>query len=282
MNTNEILCTVCDDIELLTGIKTVIYDENKEMIHAQPDMMCDFCKAVRRSDALTKRCLACDAYGFEKSAQERGIYIYRCHMGLTEAVAPVTENGRNVGYLMLGQLLTRNGREQVQACINALEDADLRETLSHQLDTMTETDERHLRATARILAMSAAYVRSHELLTRRKSTVAYKIESYVFENLANAALTTETVCAALGFSRTALYNACIKCFGMSMSEYVRRIRADRALHLLRNTALPVARVAEQVGLLGAARLNRLLKAQTGQTAGEIRRGYAAQKKTPLK
>ena len=271
MNSNEMLRTVCDDVELITGIKTVIYDENRKIIHSQPDMMCDFCKVVRQSAALTEKCLACDAYGFEKSAQERGIFIYRCHMGLTEAVAPVTENGRTVGYLMLGQLLTKNGREQVRACIDALEDASLHEELSRLLSAMPETDERHLRATARILAMSAAYVRSHELLTRRKSTVAYKIESYVFENLANPDLTTKTVCAALGFSRTALYNACIKDFGVSMSEYVREVRADRALHLLRNTALPIARIAEQVGLSATERLNRLLKSQIGLTAGKIRK-----------
>lgn len=272
MNTGEILKTVCDDIELITGIKTVIYDENRKIIHSQPDMMCAFCKEIRCSEKLTEKCLACDAYGFRKSEQERGIFVYRCHMGLTEAVAPVTENGRTVGYLMLGQILTRGGREQVAACIDALDDVEMRNKLHVHLAAMKEADEKHLRATARILAMSAAYVRAHELLARRKSTVAYKIETYVFENIANPNLTTETACAALGFSRTALYNACIKDFGVGMSEYVRRVRAERALHLLRTTGLAGARIAEQVGVTTTARLNRLLKSQTGMTAGEIRRG----------
>ncbi|MBQ3064138.1 MAG: PocR ligand-binding domain-containing protein [Clostridia bacterium] len=271
MEQHELLSGVCDDIELLTGIKTVIYDENQKIIHSQPDMMCDFCKEIRCHRQLTEKCLACDACGFERSAQAQDIFIYHCHMGLTEAVAPVTENGRTVGYLMLGQILATGGRARVGACIDALADSALRERLYAHLDAMTESDEKHLRATARILAMSAAYVRSRELLSQRKSATGYKIEQYVFENLQNPSLSAGTLCAALGFSRTALYNASVASFGMGAAEYVRKVRAERALHLLRTTSLSAAQVAERVGVSTTARLNRLLKAQTGQTAGEIRR-----------
>ncbi|MBQ2757885.1 MAG: PocR ligand-binding domain-containing protein [Clostridia bacterium] len=275
MHSNEMLKTVCDDIELITGIKTVIYDENKKIIHRQSNMMCAFCLEVRRSAALTEKCLACDAYGFAKSARERDICIYHCHMGLTEAVAPVMENGRTVGYLMLGQILRKDERERVKKCIEALGGEIDREALYQHLDAMSETDEHHLRATARMLAMSAAYVRSHELLTQRKSTLAYKIENYVFENIAAPTLSAQGICAALGFSRTALYNTCKSSFGTGIAEYVQKIRAEHAVHLLRSTRLPLARVAEGVGLTSTARLNRLLKTQTGMTAKKLRRQSTA-------
>ena len=271
MNTKDMLRAACDDIELITGIKTVIYDENRKMIHSQPDLMCDFCREVRRSRRLTEKCLACDAHGFSASAQGGDICIYHCHMGLVEAVAPVTENGRTVGYLMLGQLLPENGRERVRKQIDLLGAEVDRAALYAHLDAMPETDEKHLRATARILAMSAAYVRVHEWMREQKNTAAYQIERYVFENLTNEALTARTVGAAMGFSRTALYNACMKGFGMGAGDYIRKVRADRAIRLLRTTALPLAHVAEQVGVGTPARLTRLLKAQTGMTAKDARR-----------
>ena len=274
MNADELLKSVCDDVELLTGIKTVIYDENQNIIHRQPDMMCDFCKEVRRSPVLTAKCFACDAFGFSKSVQERDIFVYHCHMGLTEAVAPVLENGRNVGYLMLGQILRENERERVKKCIAALGDEVNSEALYRHLDAMRETDEKRLRATARILAMSAAYVRTHELLARHKGTTAYKIEKYVFLHLADPALSAHTICAALGFSRTALYNTCKSSFGMGIREYVQKARGEHAIHLLQKTTLPLLQVAEQAGLIGTARLNRLLQAHVGLSAKEIRRKAA--------
>lgn len=271
MNKSDMLKTVCDDVELVTGIKTVIYDEEHKIIHSQPNMMCDFCKEVRRSAALTEKCFACDAHGLSQSAKARDIYVYHCHMGLTEAVAPVLENGRTVGYLMLGQILCKNEREHVEKCIQALgNEVDKKALLAH-LDAMSETDEHHLRATARILAMSATYVRFHELLTQQKNTLAYKIESYIFENIADQALSAKSICAALGFSRTALYNAAKTAFGIGIGDYVQKVRGEQAIHLLRTTSLPLSHVAERVGLSTTARLNRLLKAQAGMCAKEIKR-----------
>ncbi len=270
MEVNASLVAICDDIELITGIKTVIYDENRHLIYEYPNDHCAFCREIRRSEGLTAKCLQCDAEGFTQSELSRDIYIYRCHMGLVEAVAPVIENGRTIGYLMLGQLLPKDGREHVRRQIGALgEDVD-REALSAYLDAMQETDDRHLRAVAHILAMSAAYVRVHEWMRKPKGSVTYEIERYAFENLSSATLTAQSVGAALGLSRTSLYQLCMQSFGMGMGEYIRKMRADEALRLLRTTDLPLARVAEQVGLSTPARLTRLLRAQVGLTARELR------------
>ena len=270
MRSNETLRSVCDDVELITGIKTVVYDESRRIIQSQPDGMCAFCREIRRSRELTAKCLACDEYGLSQSAKCGDICIYQCHMGLTEAIAPVTENGRTVGYLMLGQLLPENGRNRVLDRIEALGDDVDKAALRAHLDAMVETDEKHLRAAARILAMSASYVRFHEWMKQRKDTAAYKIETYVFENIANDSLTAQSVGAAVGFSRTALYNVCIKNFGMGMSEYIRRARADLAVRLLRTTSLPISLIAERVGVSSPSRLTRLLKSELGMTAKQVR------------
>ncbi|MBQ9802066.1 MAG: PocR ligand-binding domain-containing protein [Clostridia bacterium] len=270
MKANPSLGAICDDIELITGIKTVIYDENRHIICAYPNGHCAFCEEIRRSEALTAKCLQCDAHGFTQSDLSRDIHIYRCHMGLVEAVAPVIENGRTIGYLMLGQLLPKGGREHVRAQISALsEDVD-KDALGTYLEAMQETDDRHLRAVAHLLAMSAAYVRVHEWMRKPKGSITYEIERYAFENLSNMALTAQSVGVALGLSRTSLYKLCMESFGMGMGEYIRKMRADEAARLLRTTDLPFARIAEQVGLSTPARLTRLLRAQTGQSAREIR------------
>lgn len=272
MDANETLRLTCEDVELITGIKTVIYDENRKKIYASPNGMCDFCREIRRSARLLAECRRCDEYGFLQSTQKQDIHIYPCHMGLIEAVTPVTENGRPIGYLMLGQLLPAGGRQRVCERIDALHGEVDTEALHRHLDAMTETDEQHLRATARILSMSAAYVRLHEWLKERRRTVAYELERYVYEHLGEESLSAQSVSSAIGLSRTALYKVCKERFGMGVGEYLRQMRASAAIRLLRTTALPLPLVAERVGLPSAAQLTRLLKSHTGKTAKEIRQG----------
>lgn len=270
MNFKDTLRSVCDDVELLTGIKTVIYDENRNLLHAQPSGMCDFCKEIRRSGVLTQKCFKCDEYGFSMTREYEDICIYQCHMGLTEVMAPVMENGRIIGYLLAGQMLAEGSREKVRERICSLGGDVDRDALCKHLDAMQEIDEKHLRATLRILAMSAAYVRVQQWLKRRKDTTEYKIESYVFENLASGSLSANSVGTAIGLSRTALYNVCIKSFGMGIGEYIRDARCKRAVRLLKTTELTLSEIADAVGITSAGRLARLLKQRTGMTAKEIR------------
>ena len=275
MQLEEILRSMCNDIELITGIKTVIYDENQKLMYEHPSTHCEFCKEIRKSEELTKKCLECDRRGFWGSALSKDIYIYRCHMGLCEAVAPVLENGRTVGFLMLGQLLPEGARDDVRGRISELSDSKVsKDALNTYLDAMSETDDQHLRAAARILAMSATYVRFHEWMRGRKETATYEIERYVFENLGSEGLNAQSVGVAMGLSRTSLYKLCIESFGIGMGEYIRKMRADEAVRLLQMTDLPLFRVAERVGLSTPVRLSRLLKAEIGMTAREIRKKKA--------
>lgn len=270
MNADERLKSLCEDIELVTGIKTVIYDEEQNTIYAHPNTMCDFCKEIRRSKELSEKCLQSDKHGFFECSLKRDIHIYHCHMGLIEAVAPITENDRIVGYFMLGQFLPEDGRDLVREKIESLHDSVNKKVLHAHLAAMSTTDDQHLRATARILSMSAAYVRLHEWMKQRKTTLSYKIESYVFEHLSEETLTSQSVSVAIGLSRTALYNTCKESFGMGLGEYIRSIRAATAVRLLRTTPLPLSHIAERVGIISTAQLTRLLKAQTGMTAKQIR------------
>lgn len=278
MQAMDMLKAVCEDVERITKIKTVIYDEQRRVIHAQPGTMCEFCREVRRSPALAEKCKRCDEYGFSGCTPGREFHIYQCHMGLMEAVAPVMEGALAVGYLMLGQILPENGRALVKERVLALGEEVDGEVLINALEQMSETDEVHLRATARILAMSAAYVRLHQWMKQRKKNVGYEIECYVREHLAEEELSVESVGQALGFSRTVLYHTAKKSFGMGLGDYLRKCRAEEAVRLLRTEKLPLSLVAQQVGLASAAQLTRLLKAQTGKTAKQIRAWQEGQRK----
>jgi ligand-binding sensor protein len=73
--------------------------------------MCEFCQEVRTNPILFEKCIACDNRGFDMCDATRKPYIYRCHMGVIEAIAPIYSGEMSIGYLMFGQIATENKEE---------------------------------------------------------------------------------------------------------------------------------------------------------------------------
>jgi AraC-like DNA-binding protein len=63
--------------------------------------------------------------------------------------------------------------------------------------------------------------------------------------------------------------------GLSVKEYQRNLRMDRAMELLRNTGLSITEVAEEVGLEDLAYFSRLFKLRFGIPPRQARTGSAA-------
>lgn len=262
--------TLCNDVEAVTGIKTILFDLNGTVLHAQPNTMCAFCRIIQGSPTLRKKCHECDALGFHNVPDGEDMHVYRCHMGLVEAVAPVTENGMTVAYLMFGQVLPTGGRDAVRANVAALPDEEDKASLYRCLDEIPETDESRIRASARILAMCASYVRQRELLPTRQATLSNRITAYIAKHLADPTLSVARICTAIGISRTALYETASTAFGMGISSYIKKERIARALKLLRTTNLPLSEIARRTGFQDSDQLYKRIKYETGRSPRAIR------------
>jgi AraC family transcriptional regulator len=82
---------------------------------------------------------------------------------------------------------------------------------------------------------------------------------------------TARLAAEAGLHPVALARAFRRHFGESISECVRRARAQTALTLLQGTARPIADVAADSGCADQSHLTRLIRAETGMTPIAIRR-----------
>jgi len=67
----------------------------------------------------------------------------------------------------------------------------------------------------------------------------------------------------LGVHRSTLYRSFKKQFGVSLIQYLNRLRIRRALRLLQETRLPIADVAVQSGIPDIAYFSRQIRSQTG-------------------
>ncbi len=262
---------ICNDIELITGIKAVIYDTDNKILHAQPDSMCDFCQEIRRSPELTARCLQCDREGMARCQATRQIEIYQCHMGLTEVIAPILDNGIVIGYILFGQLLTPQARPQITDIINQTSQVNPH-ILRQALARMPETSTSIIEASARLMAMCACYARLTMILSVRQNSLAMHIDQYLTRHLADKDLSIHTVYRHFGISRGTLYTISRAAFGVGMSEHIRQRRLQLAIELLpRHQSLN--EVAELVGFADADYLGKLIKKQTGTTAKKLQKQH---------
>ncbi len=270
MEDREMLKSICDDIYDITGIKAVIYDANKHVVYSHPHTMGTFCSEIRKHPHACKKCLECDEYAFSECGKTGGISVYNCHVGLTEAVAPIYDNGIIVGYIMFGQMLNEAQRESVKKCVQGMGLSN-EKVLLKALEGMESTKENVIYASARLISMCASYVRLKDVLKVRRESLGAKIEEYIYNNLADTELSIKKICKKFAISRGTLYNISKQAFGMGITEYVKHLRLNKAIRLIKESDTAMYRIAEDVGIPDANYLTKLVKISTGKTPRLLRK-----------
>jgi len=86
-------------------------------------------------------------------------------------------------------------------------------------------------------------------------------------------LTLNEAAAALGEDPTAITHRLQRKFGLSFSQYVNRLRLDKAKELLRTTKLSVATIAQRVGVGDPSNLGRIFRSIERISPGEYRKRF---------
>lgn len=94
-----------DNFSELSGMATLTVDNEKPITTGSH--FTDFCtQYTRKSELGCERCNNCDIKAGHKSWQSGKPLIYKCHAGLVDMAAPIIVNGKQVGSLLGGQVLT--------------------------------------------------------------------------------------------------------------------------------------------------------------------------------
>jgi len=90
----------------------------------------------------------------------------------------------------------------------------------------------------------------------------------------NACLTNRSgmdeLIRVLGVSQPTLYRAFVEAKGISPKQYMNRIRAEKVLHLLKSSQMPLRGIAVEIGLTDPNSVSRLLKRELGIKPTQIR------------
>ena len=250
----------------ITGIAIVLYDENRTWIHSCPEEIGSFCKMVRTSKTLSDKCFACDNMGFDICDKTKKPYIYRCHMNLLEAIAPIIENDVIIGYMMLGQVLLKGTeRETIKKTLEICEKyrLDSQKMLS-ELQMMKTADKHLIDSAVSMMSMCACYLYCNHIIENKKTVLSYQIKSYIEMHLSEN-LTVKSLCETFFISKTKLYQIAKKNFDMGVTDYIRFLRFEKAKQLLQKTDKSVKDIAFEIGMNDANYFTRIFKKYEKQT-----------------
>lgn len=241
------LSEIINDLNILTGIKCVLYDDKFNPIYHYEKKKCGFCSLIRENAEYSKRCLQSDLEGLQKCTESGNPCTYRCHMGLSEILTPIISGDVTIGFILVGQSICDEDIECVKKNIAKYPDKDKSPMLYEELDKVKSLSVDELAAMARLVNICTSYIDMKKLIKQREEPTRMLLDEYIRENM-RYKISVENLMRAFGMSRSSLYNFSVKHFGMGITEYVSKLRIDTARDLLLNTDMSVSEISYTVGI----------------------------------
>ena len=251
------------DFHNLTHFLIVLYDSERNTIMSYPNKMCRFCREVRTNKKLAAECIGCDERGFDICDKTRKPYIYECHLGAIEAIAPIYAGEMNAGYLMFGQIRPSDASRLMDSVRRINEEYGM--NLSREMvEEMTAAEDGFINSAVNMMTMCASYLYANELIRATPNILVYQLKDFIRSNL-RSDLTLESICRQFYISRTKLYQLSREAFGMGISQYVRAERIREAKRLLRLGDMSVSEIATEVGIPDDNYFIRIFREEVGIT-----------------
>ncbi len=259
------------DFYNLTGIKTVLYDADRKFLYSYPEKMCEFCAEIRKCPSLTEKCFECDSQGFDVCEKTMKPHVYKCHMGLSEIITPISENGVIIGYMMMGQIICEGDLDTVCRAVNSLpsESVPNRSVLLGFLDQKKQISREFIDSAIGVMSMCVCYLYTNNIIMKRDGGIGERLRKYIDHHL-DGDLSVENLCKMLYISKSKLYSISKNEFKMGISDYVKELRIKKAKKMLLNGDLRVSDIAAKVGYTDANYFTRAFKSETGMTPKKYR------------
>lgn len=237
------------DFYTLTRIRITVFSDHFEEIASYPQERAPFCQLIRSDEAALAHCRQCDLEACRKASQKNSTYIYRCHAGLYEAIAPVIMGNIAIGYLFFGHIFSypshEEGWEKIHAlCAGYHIDLDELKKTCLKLPVIPQD---YISAASHLLEAVASYLCVERMTYLRQETLPLRIDEYITEHLTEN-LDAEVICKEFQIGKTYLYKIASQSYGTGIAEHIRLLRIEKAKSLLvEQPELSIDTVAELCG-----------------------------------
>lgn len=257
------LTDLMEDFYVLTGIRIVLFDKDFNEVASYPQDKKSFCSRMRKNAEFDRKCRECDKISLSACSKDNPLSIYECHAGLIEATALVMENGRIIGYLMLGQITDNPDRTEFAAQMQRLcerygETGDL----TQQIKKIKYRNRRQILAASKILDACTGYIQMKEMLHPSGKNLIEPIEKYIDSHL-DENVSISTLCREFHISRTKLYNIMGEHISGGIAELIKNKRLEKAKHLIKTSDMNITEISDAVGFSNYNYFLRVFKHKYG-------------------
>lgn len=262
-----------DDYQRLVGIRIAVFDTDFNELYSSPKNMSNFCACVRQNPSMDTACKYCDEKAFLLAKANKETYIYPCHLGLYEAVTPIFDNEKLLGYVMIGQMLDdQSTHDEKWHRINLLysQYSEIFAEFRPKFDELKKMSMTDIEAVSNIMKACASSIFYQHLIEVERSPITERIDHYI-ESHYKEPIETKGLCDYIGVSKTTVYNYLKNEHNLSLTQYVNRYRLSKSKEILRKETLPIGEVAAAVGFDDYNYFTRLFKKTYGQTPSHYRK-----------
>lgn len=255
----------------LTGLRLNIFDSDCNRLFAYPNVYCKFCEYVRSFPKANEKCEESDRRSFTECRKKDGLIIYKCHAGLTEAVAPIKESGIIIGYMMFGQITDSADKTNLLKTVTDLcasYDMDS-EKIKKYIKSVQYKESDTIIAAAKIMESCISYIILKEMISPKGELLTERVNRYIDSNLSDA--TTENLCRHLNMSRSSLYQKFSEETKKGLSAYITERKLSAAKRLLRSTDFPISEIARLVGYNDYNYFSKVFRNHFGKTPNMYRK-----------
>lgn len=243
---------------------------------------CAFCHAVRSIPAAHEQCVNSDMKeAVELAKVYKGPFLHRCPFGLTELVIPVLYHGDLIATVFCGQCRLV-GETTFRDVFARLQNFGAEEQVFRKLyEQLPVVKRSNFLAAGTLLDISfKQLVELHgrnalkAYFTPRPDDPIHKAVRFIEEHYMEP-ITVEQVAAYVHLHPSYLTRLFKRELGCSVSEQIARTRMERAKTLLRETNLPIASIAINVGYPDQNYFGRRFRQIVGCSPTEYHRGTVA-------
>jgi len=195
---------------------TVFSPEMEELIVGLQNPGSAYCRLIQNGLRIRYRCCRQDKLMCEQCGRRGKLTVYRCHVGLSEAILPIEVDGKLIGYGMLGQFrtieapLAETAAEWKRA---GMDEATLVQAFREQPLYDREAQDNMLA----LFSMLVSYIVSRDFVRVRRAQLVERVLSWLEDHLAES-VELEEVADAMGRSRSAVSHALKRQLGMSFKQ----------------------------------------------------------------
>ncbi|MBN1409666.1 MAG: PocR ligand-binding domain-containing protein [Spirochaetales bacterium] len=264
----------------VTHLNTILKNVDGDVlaIFVKQQKQCEFCKMIYSTDLGGHHCYESDQNGLKKAIKTKKPVLYKCHLGLTDAVIPLFVKDSIVGTILTGQYYSTGNPPIDFKEISekyGLDEGELKRTFND----LVKADDEKILFYINSLFWLINYVISVEMqfLERIEDNDNYYMNvkigkaTDIIKQRYNEQLNEADLARELSVSRSHFSASFKKFSGISFKEFLILVRMENARKLLKSTYKSITEIGYEVGYSDSNYFSTLFRKEMGMSPKEFRK-----------